>query len=201
MVTLRRAHEKTGRPSGGRWGRRDDVPIEVYYEFDDMARQLEGLRSRSGLSRETATLLAKASAILSSDVTQPDESKTVVEFPFSVQLGAASATASATPLTTEVTLPFVWRFETITLTPDIATGTPPYSPVVVFNVNEVNAFPFPFPVTDDQPFFLHGVLGDLRRKRYAAGTTFGFGFDFSALSGPPTATVVASIFGFASLNV
>ena len=44
-------------------------------------------------------------------------------------------------------------------------------------------------------------LGDARRKKYAADTTFEFGLDVTSQSGPPTVNLTATIIGFMSLSV
>ena len=41
--TLRTAYEKRSLLGGTRWGRRSDVPLEIYYELDNLHKQVDGL--------------------------------------------------------------------------------------------------------------------------------------------------------------
>jgi hypothetical protein len=49
---VRRAPEKRRRPSGGRWGRVEGVPLSVYYELDDLRTQIDGLSTLAGMNRQ-----------------------------------------------------------------------------------------------------------------------------------------------------
>ena len=55
---LRRAYEKRAPLEGGRRGRRSDVPLDVYYELDDLFNQVDGLRQIVGVDRSVPILVA-----------------------------------------------------------------------------------------------------------------------------------------------
>lgn len=62
-LTFRRAHEKRNSLTSGRRGRREDVPLEIYYELDDLAKQIAGLRNVVGASREAVAAIAGGGAV------------------------------------------------------------------------------------------------------------------------------------------
>jgi hypothetical protein len=76
MVYLRRAYEKANQLYGPRRGRRDDVPLEVYHELDDLYRLVNGLTQVVGTSRES--LSALGSGGLNAQPSTPDEKQAPV---------------------------------------------------------------------------------------------------------------------------
>ena len=70
-LSFRRAYEKSNPLLSGKRGRRDDVPLEIYYQLDDLEKQVAGLRVLAGADRNTVAFVSGGTGI----PTTPDKTQ------------------------------------------------------------------------------------------------------------------------------
>lgn len=190
--SFRRAHEKVRPLGGGRRGRREEVPLEIYHELDDLFEQVDGLRQIVGVTRKTVAALSGAppEVVVPPQPTKPPPDQVIIE---NAELAFLPNSASFIQQARTRTREIAW--DTILLralmTVEVTGGGTSQGTIFgTANGNSIVAPHSSFVVTNNQTFEFINFL-QVAGKTFAPLTLFQFGFN--RILGEPNTRVAVTL--------